>query len=270
MIYPWKLNYWQSGEWQVANEKLKDIEKAGGTFNPRRSDLFASLRLLQPGEVKVCIIGQDPYPDPAFATGIPFSTPSGIGPDAFPRTLLNIFKEYMADLKYPLPTSGDLTGWVIQGVLLWNAIPTCRSGQSLSHDWPGEEWAPLTREIVEVLSGRGIVFCFLGSVAKRYLEYVDLTKNEVILTSHPSPRGTRFSKTPFEGSRLFSTINDKLISQGLDPIDWRLHVQDQRDQGNKEVLRTSGHVWNSKRSLSWTPGKTVGGVHNPGGFQVHE
>src|ERR1700678_4389429 len=157
MIFPWKLDYWQSGEWQVANERLKELEKAGIPFNPSRGELFRVLRLLPAGEVKVCIIGQDPYPDPALATGIPFSIPAGIGPSSFPKSLSNIFKEYVADLKYPFPNGGDLTGWVLQGVLLWNAIPTCRSGASLSHDWPGEEWAPLTREIVGILSGRGIV-----------------------------------------------------------------------------------------------------------------
>lgn len=269
MIYPWKLNYWQSGEWQVANERLKDLEKAGIVYNPARSELFKSLRLLQPGEVKVCIIGQDPYPDAAFATGVPFSIPAGIEREAFPPTLRNIFTEYVADLGYPFPNSGDLSQWVSQGVLLWNAIPTCRSGQSLSHDWPGEEWHPLTQEIVEILSNRGIAFAFLGAIAKRYLEYVDLTKNEVILTSHPSPRASRFSKTPFEGSRLFSTINDKLISQGLSAIDWKLHVQDQRDTSTKEV-REHGRVWNSNRSLSWQKGTTSSGGGSQGRLVVHE
>lgn len=269
MNYPWKLNYWQSGEWQVCNERLKELEKAGILYNPTRSELFRSLRLVPVGEVKVCIIGQDPYPDPAFATGVPFSIPAGVKPDQFPITLRNIFKEYCSDLGYPFPDNGDLHGWVTQGVLLWNAIPTCRSGQSLSHDWPGEEWKPLTKEIVEVLSTKGIVFCFLGAVAKRYLEYVDLTKNEVILTSHPSPRASRFSKTPFEGSRLFSTINDKLISQGLDPIDWRLHVPDRSDESKKEV-RGNGRIWDSKRSLSWQQGKTISGGSSPGRLVVHE
>ena len=271
MIYPWKLDYWQSGEWQVANERLKDLEKAGIVYNPTRAELFRSLRVVQPGEVKVCIIGQDPYPDPAFATGIPFSIPRDIGQDRFPRTLVNIFKEYVADLGYPFPNHGDLTGWVSQGVLLWNAIPTCRSGVSLSHDWDGEEWRPLTKEIVTLLSDRGIVFCFLGSVAKRYLEFVNLDKNEVILTSHPSPRGTRFSKTPFEGSRLFSTINAKLISQGLTTIDWRLSdVPDQSDQSKKEVLREPSRVWNSNRRLSWEQGKNTRGVRDHGRLVVHE
>lgn len=267
--YPWKLDYWQSGEWQVVNERLKDMEKAGITFNPGRKELFSVLRMLAASDVKVCIIGQDPYPDPAFATGIPFSIPAGIGPESFPPTLKNIFKEYVSDLGYSFPDTGDLTGWVTQGVLLWNAIPTCRSGQSLSHDWLGQEWQPLSKEIVEVLSKKGVVFAFLGAVAKRYLEYVDLTKNEVILTSHPSPRGTRFSKTPFEGSRLFSTINDKLISQGLTAIDWKLHVQDQRDQSTEEV-RKHGRVWNSNRSISWQKGTTSSRGSSPGRLVIHE
>ena len=223
MKLPWEhLKFWNSGEWQVCDERLKDMEKAGLTYNPARKDLFRALRTCPEGMVQVCIIGQDPYPQSAFATGIPFSIPAGMGPNAFPPTLNTIFKEYTSDLGYPFPDTGDLSGWASQGVLLWNAIPTCKSGQSLSHDW--EEWSWLTKEIVERLSEKGSVFAFLGAVAKRFLKYVDLTRNEVILTSHPSPRAGRFSRTPFEGSRLFSTINDKLISQGLKPINWRLHA----------------------------------------------
>lgn len=271
MKLPWELNYWQSGEWQVCDERLKDLEKAGVVYNPGRKELFRVLRMLPARDVKVCIIGQDPYPDAAFATGIPFSIPNYIKQENFPQSLRNIFKEYMADLRYPLPNHGDLNGWVTQGVLLWNAVPTCKAGVSLSHDWPGEEWRPLTKEIVSLLSNKGVVFCFLGAVAKKYgLEYVDLTKNEVILTSHPSPRGTRFSKTPFEGSRLFSTINDKLISLGLTAIDWRLKdVQDQPDPSEKEV-RKHGRVWDSNRSVSWEQGKITSRSRSPGRLVVHE
>ncbi len=269
MIYPWKLDYWQSGEWQVCNERLKDMEKSGVTYNPTRTQLFAALRTLSDRDVRVAIIGQDPYPDNRFSTGTAFSIPSKFSRTDFPPTLNTIFKEYVADLGYSFPHTGDLSRWVTQGVLLWNAIPTCQSGRSLSHDW--EEYSFLTKEIIHRLSQRGVVFAFLGAVAKRYLEYVDLTNSEVILTSHPSPRANRFSRTPFEGSRLFSTINDKLISQGLTPINWRLdHVPDQPDQSDQKVLRKSDRVWNSNRTLSWHEGKNIGGVHHPGGFQVHE
>lgn len=220
MIYPWKLNYWQTGEWQVCNERLKDLEKAGVLFNPARPLLFKALQSTRLEEVRVCILGQDPYPDHRMATGYAFSIPGGFSREEFPATLNQIFKEYCSDLGYEFPNSGDLSQWADQGVLLWNCIPSCRAGASLSHDW--DEYSYLTREIVQRLSARGIVFVFLGSAAKRYQAYVEETNNQIILTSHPSPRGSRHSKTPFEGSRLFSTINSKLNSQGLDPIDWRL------------------------------------------------
>lgn len=269
MTYPWKLNYWQTGEWQVVNERLKDMEKAGVVFNPSRSSLFRALSTTSLGETKVAILGQDPYPDSRYATGLAFSIPAEIGADSFPPTLRTIFDEYTADLGYPTPSHGSLLRWAEQGVLLWNTIPSCQAGKSLSHDW--DEYSYLTKEIVQKLSEKGIVFAFLGAIAKRYLEEVDLTKNEVILTSHPSPRGIKFSKTPFEGSRLFSTINDKLISQGLTPIDWKLpDVPDQPDQSNPKDIRQPGRVWNSNRTLSWTPRSVVGGVPHPGGLQIHE
>jgi uracil-DNA glycosylase len=271
MIYPWKLDFWQSGEWQVINERLKGFDKAGVVYNPKRAALFRALSLTSLEQTKVVVLGQDPYPDPKFATGLSFSIPRGIGQDSFPPTLRTLFKEYCSDLHYSFPSHGDLTIWATQGVLLWNAIPSCRAGKSLSHDWPGNEWCFLTKEIIERCSRKGIVFALLGTVAKRYLEFIDLSNNEVIFTSHPSPRGSRNSRTPFEGSRLFSTINDKLHSQGLTAIDWRLDdVQDQRDKGNSKVLKQPGRIWDSNRSVSWVQGKDTSGIRDHGRLVVHE
>jgi len=263
MIYPWKLNFWQSGEWQVCNERIKDMEKAGIKFNPTRELLFDALRRTQPGDVQVAIIGQDPYPQTQYATGRAFSIPSGIPPDQFPPTLRTIFNEYCSDLRYPFPRTGNLQRWTDQGVLLWNAIPIVRSGESLSCDW--DEWSFLTREIIQRLSERGIVFAFLGAVAKRYLGEVDLTKNEIILTSHPSPRGSRNSKTPFEGSRLFSTINDKLHAQGLEAIDWRLPDVSSPRQSNQTRERGSGLDGDSHRILDNITGANLGDVRDARG-----
>jgi len=270
MIYPWKLNYWQSGEWQVCNERLKDMEKSNQGFNPTRSSLFAALRAVPDREVRVAIIAQDPYPQAGLATGLAFSIPRELGKDDFPVTLRQLFKEYTADLGYACPVHGDLSGWCKQGVLLWNAIPSCRTGASLSHDWP--EYAPLTRELVERLGAKGIVFAFLGSVAKRYLEYVDLTKNEVIITSHPSPRGNRASKTPFEGSRLFTTINDKLVSQGLTPIDWKLDDPPEL-KGKRPGSETLGRTGNNgalSKVLQNITGASCGPVFDARGICIRE
>lgn len=225
-IKGWPLDYFQSGEWQVVNERLKDLEKINRPisdgYNPGRHLLFESLRRTPLDAVKVAIIAQDPYPDRAFATGLAFSVPSEVAGGDYPVTLRTILNEYTTDLGYPMPTKGDLSEWCSRGCLLWNAIPSCRSGASLSHDWRSGEWDLLTKEIVTLLSARGITFALLGQVARRYLPYINLTNNNVIVTSHPSPRGNINSKSPFVGSRLFSTINDRLVSNGSDPIDWKL------------------------------------------------
>jgi uracil-DNA glycosylase len=220
---PWKLDYWQSGEYQVVREKLDEEEHLGFVVNPERKSLFKALAAIPMERVRVAIIGQDPYPDSRMATGFAFSIPSDVPSREFPPTLGNIFDEYERDLHYPRPTNGDLSKWVAQGVLLWNAIPSCRKGSSLSHDWPGREWDYLTREIVRRLSVQSIVFVFLGSVAQRFASDIEEDSgSEVIITSHPSPRGSLKAKHPFKGSRIFTTINDKLCSLGMTPIDWRL------------------------------------------------
>jgi len=216
--------FWQSGEWQVVQEKLDDLERAGVACNPERVNLFRALDVLDLERVKVLIVGQDPYPDSRCATGVAFSIPSGVHP--FPATLNNILREYVEDLHLEWPPSGNLEQWCKQGVLLWNAIPSCESGKPGSHDW--EEWKYLTKEIVELLSKKGIVFCFLGKKAQAFKEYVGpadtdpIFPNHILEFSHPSPRGSIMSKKPFQNSRMFSTINACLAEQGKDAIDWRL------------------------------------------------
>lgn len=237
MIYPWKLKYWQSGEWQVVNERLKDMEKCGHVYNPKRSELFRALQLLKPEDVRVVIVGQDPYPDKEMATGLAFSIPDYIKKEDYPKTLQCIFKEYVSDLHYPYPENGALHRWSEEGVLLWNAIPSCASSKSLSHDW--DEYSYLTREVLEKLSEiGGIVFVFLGSVARRYIDCIDCTRNTILQSSHPSPRGSTNSRSPFLGSRIFTTINDKLTDLGRQPINWRLDdAEGNRGVGQKGSSR---------------------------------
>lgn len=223
------------------------------------------------GEVKVCIVGQDPYPERRFATGLAFSIPRNISPSQYPPTLKTIFGEYKRDLGYPQPQHGDLTEWANQGVLLWNTVPSCRWEYSLSHDW--KEWEPLTREILLRLSGRGIVFVFLGAIAKRNVDVVDQSKNEVILLSHPSPRGSMASKNPFIGGRMFSTINAKLNQLGLETIDWRLSDEDNpvRGKGNPEGSRF-GHnpIRSGGRILSNTNNADLGPLPDARGFRIRQ
>jgi uracil-DNA glycosylase len=206
------LDYWKSGEWQVVMERLHDLRKHGLSHCPERRDLFNALKATPFEAVRVAIIGQDPYPNPDDATGIAFSVREDRKP--YPASLGNIFTEYHSDLGYPYPTSGSLTPWCEQGVLLWNAYPSCEKGKPGSHHW--DEWIPLTQEIVEKLDGREnhVVFVFLGRAAASFSKYVN--SNVVITTSHPS---TLSANKGFIGSKIFTRINSYL---GNNPINWRL------------------------------------------------
>lgn len=214
------FDYWNTGEWQVIQEHLDDMEREGHVYCPSRDMLFAAMDAVEFDDVRVAILGQDPYPDPKFATGIAFSIPARLKPP-YPVTLFNIFREYTSDLNYPWPKNGSLTRWCDQGVFLWNVIPTCEERKSLSHeDWL--EWAYLTKEIVERLNKRNVVFVLLGGRARAYSIHIDDEISSVIETSHPSPRGQLKSKLPFLGSRIFSRVNDALCELKKEPIDWKL------------------------------------------------
>lgn len=225
-IKGWDLDFFNSGEWQVCDERLTEIVRknkriSASGFNPGRKNLFASLRATPEGETRVAIIGQDPYPNGTYSTGLAFSIPRDIPRvSGWPPALEGLLSEYSSDLGYDFPHSGDLSSWAAQGVLLWDSIPTSGTTKSLSHDWPEYEY--LTREILRKLSERGIVFAFLGGTARRFVADAAGLNNAVIETSYPSPRGTMNSKNPFRGSRLFSTINAKLVDLGLEKIDWKL------------------------------------------------
>jgi uracil-DNA glycosylase len=231
MKHPWpEMKWWDSGERQVVEEKIDDLERAGNVCNPKKPCLYRALRVTPERAVRVAIFGQDPYPAHSMATGIAFSIPVDTSPKDFPHTLKIIFQEYCSDLSLPSPSTGDLSPWTRQGVLLWNSIPSCQSGKPLSNDW--DEWRYLTSEIVDRLDkAGGVVFVCLGNVAASFIGEVDLKRNRVIRTSHPSPRGIRSSKSPFTGSRIFSEINRCLIELGREKIDWRLD-RDEFSPGN--------------------------------------
>lgn len=240
-MHPWPdLIWWNSGERQVVEEKIDDLQAKGVVCNPAKGNLYKALSATKEQDVRVVIIGQDPYPTRAFATGVAFSVPSTVAQRDWPQTLRIILGEYHSDLGYDLPCHGDLHRWTSQGCLLWNAIGSVQSGRPLSNDW--HEWSYLTGEIVDRLSKRGVVFAFLGAVARRYADRVDLTRNRVIITSHPSPRGNH-GKTPFTGSRLFSTINARLNELKLEPIDWEL--KDENLSG-KSAIQKPGMVREAK------------------------
>lgn len=213
------LDFWQSKEWQTAQEKLDELDRSHALYCPSRIDLFRALDLCPLEKVSVAILGQDPYPSRNHATGLAFSVPKGI--KNLPQTALSILGEYSNDLGLERPAHCDLTSWTRQGVLLLNIAITCGSFPYKSHsDWP--EWYSLTREIVRKLSERKIVFCFLGAKAREFVQFVDDKTNFIIETAHPSPRAGLYSHKPFQGSRIFSRINACLCEKNLYPINWRL------------------------------------------------
>lgn len=215
------LLFWQSEDWASVQRRLHELDMAEVRYCPDYPDVFSSFKATPFDSVRVAIIGQDPYPDPQYATGLAFSIPRGcVG---FPPTLETIFKEYEHDLHYPAPTSGDLSDWAHRGVFLWNILPTCSAGKSQSHDWP--EYGRLSKEVIESLVTKKVVLVFLGAKARSYVPLVyNLSNIRYLELSHPSPRANLRSRTEtkFIGSRVFTRVNDYLCSLGLDPIDWRL------------------------------------------------
>lgn len=235
MINTWEdLKFWTSGEWQVIDERLDDILKAGKTFNPTKENLFNALDECPFNNCKVMIVGQDPYPSANHAMGLAFSVPKAV--QVLPPTLRIIFDEYEADLHYPRPMTGDLTDWAHKGVLLWNAVPSCLSGHSSSHNWP--EWKLLTLELIKELRGKGIVFVFIGNRARAFATMVHGETNcRVIEVGHPSPMASLNVKNPpknlFKGSRIFSRINAALNELNYDPIEWSLLCPPQLKKSGK-------------------------------------
>lgn len=212
------LSFWQSGEWQACQERLDKVEYLRQLHCPSRENLFSALDACPLEQTKVIIMGQDPYPDPAYATGVAFSIPDNA--PRFPPTLRNILKEYEDDLHHACPTHGNLRRWCQQGVLLWNAAPLYVEDEGVPIS-PFEEWFLLTKEIVQAADERDAVVCLLGNRARSYHEFV--TEGErCIQLSHPSPRASRASRHPFHGSRLFSRINSILVRLGHSPVNWRL------------------------------------------------
>lgn len=216
------LDYWRTGEWQVVQERLDDDPG----FCPRRDLMFEAMVQTPFEKTRVMIVGQDPYPDPEMACGLAFSVPltSSRVKSKLPPTLINIFDEYVADLHLPRPTNGSLIPWAQRGVMLWNAYPTCKIGQSMSHRW--SEWEPLTREMISTLCtentklGLNVVFVLIGSASRSFATNVT-GDHPVVETAHPSPLARR-AKNPFKGSRVFSSVNAKLAEKFMETIDWRL------------------------------------------------
>ena len=203
---------------QRLREFLQTEKQARKVIYPRGENIFHALDLTPLPEVKVVIIGQDPYHGPRQAHGLCFSVQPGV---SLPPSLENIFKEINDDLGAPGKrldgSRGCLDAWARQGVLLLNAVLTVERGRAASHQ--GQGWETFTDEIVNVLnSGRdGLVFMLWGSYAQRKGDIVDRTRHCVLTSPHPSPLSAHRG---FFGCRHFSRANAYLETRGLAPIDW--------------------------------------------------
>jgi len=187
-------------------QKYKIYPPGGKIFNAFDSCPF--------DQVKVVILGQDPYHGPNQANGLAFSVSNGV---PIPPSLKNIYKELKADLGVEPPGHGNLERWAHQGVLLLNATLTVRRGAAGSHQ--GKGWELFTDAVLRILSEQqeGLVFILWGAYAKRKGALIDRSKHYVIESAHPSPLS---ATSGFFGSRPFSKANAYLESKGKKPIDW--------------------------------------------------
>jgi uracil-DNA glycosylase len=184
------------------------------TVYPPSTDIFNAFAFTPLENVKVVILGQDPYHEPGQANGLCFSVHKGI---RIPPSLVNIYKEMSSDLGCPIPENGDLTGWARQGVLLLNTVLTVRAHAANSHRGIG--WEEFTDAAIRVLADqdRPLVFILWGTPARRKKALIYNPKHLIIESPHPSPLS---ASGGFFGSRPFSRTNDYLVRCGLTPIDW--------------------------------------------------
>lgn len=199
-------------------KELTEFVKAeyqGTTVYPHPKNIFRAFELTPFDQVKVVILGQDPYHGPKQAHGLSFSVIEGV---RNPPSLQNIFKEIESDTGYAPETTGDLSRWATQGVLLLNATLTVRANTAGSHQ--GHGWEQFTDAAIKKLSDERehLVFILWGNYARSKKSLIDFEKHCIIESPHPSP----FSAyNGFFGSKPFSKANAYLIEHGEEPIDWR-------------------------------------------------
>jgi uracil-DNA glycosylase len=201
--------------WRELQEFVRDERRHGEVFPPHQ-DVFAALHLTPYAEVKVLILGQDPYHGPGQAHGLCFSVRPGV---EVPPSLRNVYTELEADLGIVPPGHGCLEAWARQGVLLLNATLTVRANRAGSHQ--GKGWERFTDEVIRAVNAKPerVVFILWGSYARRKKELIDLGRHAVIESPHPSPLSAHRG---FFGSRPFSRANRALEEAGREPVDWRL------------------------------------------------
>ena len=198
-------------------EQFLEKEFRTKTIYPPAEQVFSALNAVKFDDVKVVIIGQDPYHEPGQAQGLCFSVPKT---EKIPPSLVNIYKEIESDIGQKCASHGDLTQWARQGVLLLNSVLTVRAHQAFSHRGMG--WEQLTTTIVQKLNDREkpVVFLLWGASAGKLSQFIDEKKHLVLKCAHPSPLS---AYNGFFGCKHFSRANQFLISHGMEPIDWVIH-----------------------------------------------
>ncbi|HKS44030.1 MAG TPA: uracil-DNA glycosylase [Amycolatopsis sp.] len=202
------------GRITAMGEFLRAEIAAGRKYLPAGENVLRAFK--QPfDEVKVLIVGQDPYPTPGHPIGLCFAVAPDVRP--LPKSLINIYQEYCEDLGHPTPSNGDLTPWTEQGVLLLNRALTVRPGSPNSHK--GKGWEEVTEQAIRALAARGkpLVAILWGSNARSLKPL--LGGYPAVESVHPSPMSAH---NGFFGSRPFSRANDLLAKQGATPVDWKL------------------------------------------------
>ncbi|MGG2464826.1 uracil-DNA glycosylase [Streptomyces sp. RGM 3693] len=190
-------------------------ERAAGPVYPPREQVFAALEATPYDQVKVLILGQDPYHGAGQGHGLCFSVQPGV---KTPPSLRNIYKEMKEELGHPIPDNGYLMPWAQQGVLLLNAVLTVREGEANSHK--GKGWEKVTDAVIRAVASRPdpAVFVLWGNYAKKKLPLIDEERHAVVQGAHPSP----LSAKKFFGSHPFTQINEAIAAQGHAAIDWRV------------------------------------------------
>ena len=191
-------------------------EYSSKVIYPSMYDIFNAFRYTPYSDVKVVLIGQDPYHGAGQAHGLCFSVKDGVAP---PPSLVNLFKELHNDVGCTVPQSGCLTKWAERGVMLLNSVLTVREGAAGSHR--GKGWETFTDSVISRLNDRKvpIVFMLWGNYAKSKIPLITSDRHLVLTAAHPSPLSASYG---FFGCRHFSKANDFLVSNGMTPVDWQL------------------------------------------------
>jgi uracil-DNA glycosylase len=197
-------------------EAFVDGERERYSVFPPEQEVFSALRLTPYENVKVLLLGQDPYHDNNQAHGLCFSVRPGIKP---PPSLMNMFKELHDDVGFRIPNNGYLVPWAEQGILLLNAVLTVRAHEANSHK--GHGWETFTDRIISLVSAREdpVVFVLWGAYAQKKHSLIDTERHSIVQAAHPSPLSAR---NGFFGSKPFSAINKALRGYGKQEINWQL------------------------------------------------